>query len=1767
MDETLFTSAFGTRFTLVRRLGAGRSGSTWLARDGERGDECVLKVLVHGAVPEEVREGLRRESESLRALTHPNVVRFREVLFEPERGVAAIAMERVAGETLLDVAGRGALLTGDVVAILVDCARGLAALHSRGLVHRDLQPRNVMVTGGTGSRSAVLVDLGLADRRIGGIPKTFTGTLGFLAPEVLLEGSPDLRTDLYSLGALLYFMLAGEPPADPAKVLDALLRGDDPFPAVERRAREQAPPSFAPILGRLLARHPAARFQSAAEVIEAVNLRFGTSHAVDSSESRRPAISEPPLVGRRSELRGVLRLVAGAGRGRGDATALVRGAARSGRTRFLETVRHLLEFRGKPALRMRPSPPGAPPFDALFRTLGAAAHRLAPGIAASLREAEEARAVAGPESESARTRIASLLAGALRAALDGEPSPALFVDDLERLDPGSQDALRDALFAPRAVGAEGKPGRRVAILAIPAKPVGGRDPIFDSILRNLGRDASVLEVDLRPLPAAAVAEMVEGVLPLGPMVGDLAAKIHEATEGSPGGVVDVLHALLDGGRVVYRPGGWTVRNPGVPLPVPKSAAAVARRRLAGVKGPPREALRALALAGGRLDRGTWDGVRREAELDETADASLRERGLTRVDADGGAVTVASPALREALAEGAGAEARLRGFGLLAGAALAEGRGEAPETVGWLLAAGRDGEALAGGAAALRRLRLEARLADGEALARDLVAAARRRIGAKEAAGVFLEAAYQASLRGRSDDEESLAEEGLSRTHEPAEQRALLLRLCEADAARGRIPDVRVALLEKAGPTEEERLRARLSIARACYTARRFEEAERRVREILPALEAYPHWHLRALVGLVGILRHFARFEETAPLEARALAIAERIGDRSVLLRIRLNRISSGVRARRPRRALREIALLQRSLGPGVSPSEEALVLLIEFSVLESLGKWRQARATAARASSVVESEGLRNFGSEAFRKLGACEAALGDMEAARRHLTRSLRAAEEIGSTPDRAHAMVVLGRVHMERGDVMEARRILEGLVSDRGAGAPGFPARAALLQVEAATVPPSPAVLERVRSTLAEEEAAAWPGDSAELRLLEARILLASDRGDEAREKLRELERALRREGAVDLAARALALLANAPADPRAPAVPEKSLGRALRLARRLENVLVRAEILESCGRLLRVHREMEAEATSCLGEARDLFRAAGLGDRAAAVERDLHSLAGDATLRGLGPERLAWVLDQTRRINESEDPEAVLAALLDSAVTLTGAERGFLVLAAPTGGFEVRVARSMDAREIASSDQTLSASIVRSVLEEGHSVLAAEAKEDPRFAEFFSVRDLRLRSVLAVPIPRGRRVIGAFYLDNRFLAGVFTDEAREALELLAGHAALAFENVKYRVEVRALNRRLQERVQEQEREIDGLRTTMRGLREETKYAYREILRRRGPMVEALRLVDRAVETDLPVLLEGESGTGKELVARAIHFEGPRRERPFVVVNCSAIPEPLLESELFGHRRGSFTGAVADRVGRVEAADGGTLFLDEVGDLPLAIQPKLLRVLQSGEFDPVGAEATRRSSLRVIAATNRDLGSMLAAGTFREDLYYRIAVFPIRLPPLRDRLEDIPALAGAMVRRFAEEAGRGPRRISPQAVTRLQSHDWPGNVRELENLLRRAVVLSAGDVLEFGDLPPGVRPAAGPDPLLEKVRASVPGGLSPREEMAVRRASERGRLTLRDFAASTGISKATGSRVLQRLVRARVLARKGATSAAYYEISPRFAEASARRESPRAR
>ena len=330
--------------------------------------------------------------------------------------------------------------------------------------------------------------------------------------------------------------------------------------------------------------------------------------------------------------------------------------------------------------------------------------------------------------------------------------------------------------------------------------------------------------------------------------------------------------------------------------------------------------------------------------------------------------------------------------------------------------------------------------------------------------------------------------------------------------------------------------------------------------------------------------------------------------------------------------------------------------------------------------------------------------------------------------------------------------------------------------------------------------------------------------------------------------------------------------------------------------------------------------------------------------------------------------------------------------------------------------------------------------------------------------------------------------------------------------------------------ELEIERMKAEVGRLRSEleTTYAFSGIIGSSPGMRRVGALMRRVVESDVGVLVTGESGTGKELVARALHFNGPRRKGPFVAVNCASVPETLIETEMFGHERGAFSGATAQRIGCFEQADGGTLLLDEIGDMPLVLQAKLLRVLQEREIRRVGGRTTIPVDVRVVASTHRDLEAAMREGTFREDLYYRLAVFPIDVPPLRTRHEDIPLLAEHFRKKHADRLGVSVRAISDAAIALLARHDWPGNVRELENVVCRGLVLEMSDVLQAATLPPEVLPPSSSPGT--PAAFPTPGTLADLERQAIADAVEKSDRNLTRAASALGIDRSTLHRKLKK-------------------------------------
>ena len=441
-------------------------------------------------------------------------------------------------------------------------------------------------------------------------------------------------------------------------------------------------------------------------------------------------------------------------------------------------------------------------------------------------------------------------------------------------------------------------------------------------------------------------------------------------------------------------------------------------------------------------------------------------------------------------------------------------------------------------------------------------------------------------------------------------------------------------------------------------------------------------------------------------------------------------------------------------------------------------------------------------------------------------------------------------------------------------------------------------------------------------------------------------------------------------------------------------------------------------------------------------------------------------------TQALGSDLELDSLLELSLGILVETAQARRGFCLLRDSSGSMRLRRAVHRGVPGVESQESAISQRIVKEVVDTRAAVLVIDAQTDGRFKDSESIVAKGLRSVVAAPVLWGQDVVGVIYLDNKTVADRFGKEQRDLV--------LAFG----RLMAGPIRRQLlhEARGEELERARAALaRTAETETRRRHRYA--NIIGEAASMKAMFRLLDRLAETHHPVLIHGESGTGKELVATAIHYNGPRRDEPFIAENCAAFSDSLLESELFGHVKGAFTGANTDRIGLVEAASGGTLFLDEIGEMTPGMQAKLLRVLQEGELRPVGGREVRKVDVRLIAASNRNLLEMSRAGTFREDLYYRIAVMTIDVPPLRERREDIPLLIEHFLSSGARDAGRDLPDLTRDALQLLVHHEWPGNVRELENEVKKLLTL-ADDTIDTRHLSPRFLAGAAPDRAQSAIR-----------------------------------------------------------------------------------
>ncbi len=1494
---------------------------------------------------------------------------------------------------------------------------------SLGLLHRDIKADNVLVERATGR--PVLIDFGLSVPQERG-SDDLSGTPRAMAPELFEGSAATVASDLWAVGLLLAEAGLGRP------LFEA--ESDPVAMAAERRAFAGLAPDDLDALGggdlavtiaRLLAADPAARPASAAAALAALG-------------PLAPRLTEELDRARASS-------VLHAALARADrAAGSVRAAVRDGAVWIPLTV------------------------DA-----GASA---SDGASTVLREVLAWCASVSRPSEA--------LAGRLEAA---EVATA----------PVSWDEVA------HTVGALAQHGRTVV-------HVDGVSTDDHRAQRIAAQNGVKLTTD-QALDAGAVRGVLEAWLGESPV---LTERLVAAAPLSFGALRDACVTLLTSGAVRVRDGVFDIDEVAIPKSWPQlddveiALTDDERDVLSVLAQLPSAALSAPDLrgvldraVGGVLERLSARGLverRRSSPEDLFAlvDTQLRRRLVAE-----GAV---APDVRVRLAEVCAADETARdGGGAIderSAAAIAQVLGDdvgAPDSVSFTAI-------LAEVAATLRRV---GRLGLAASLLRRAIAGAR-----DEPARLTLEVELaDVLLRAqRYDDLLRHVDAVRARSHAPAivvrAARERVLRFAPREALE-MLDDALIATLE-----QDDAVLALQVRSQALQLVGRLDDSLSDVREALRRMGSAPH-------------------RRTMVLLERAGALARRLG--------------------RPDEAIRryeECLAMARVLGHEIVTGNTLQGMSL---ALRDKGERRRAIALQHEAIERLEQAGDDSNLARACNSLGTNLRALGDLDGARQQLMRAVTLARRIGDPGIEAMALNNTALVLAAQGRLADAEESFERSLtlrrerSDHSGVAAVLLSRAAL-RIGQGAYDAARADHAAALSALESVSAVHWV---IEAHLVAARLALGD--GDEAR-ALEEAEAAralaepkgLKREVliATDLAARAGGMASSKLTDDDGDPGPwlaaylttrgrlreaegdhagaDADFDRALGVVSDTPDGVVEARLLVErvTVDVARLDRQLDAEAPDLatvgdlvarmhrdIGRARALVSMHGLAPlsgRLDAAEERFGSMrhAGDVSGLAALAERvrdLERLADVGKALNTERDTQGLLDLVIDSAIDLTGAARGFLILYDGKAE-EIRAARNISESSIHQPEFQISHSVARDVVLAREALRTDNAIDDQRLASAASISELRLLSILCVPLVFRDRALGAIYLDHPQVVGRFSEKHLATVSGLAEQAAIALENTRLseglkasndelvasRAEVQRLNVELESRLERREAELEEVKESLDASRRalSTRFDYSSIVTNSPAMHRVLDQLDRVTDTDYPVIIQGESGTGKELIARAIHVNGSRSNHSILSINCAAIVEPLIESELFGAVKGAFTGADRDRKGLFEQADGGTLFLDEVGEMSMSVQSRLLRVLQDGEFLPVGGRTVRKVDVRVLCATHRDLRAMVGEGTFREDLFYRLAVATVKLPALRERPDDI----GLLLSHFLREDGRSERAIEPAALALLRAYPWPGNVRQLQNATKNLLMFepqgtvvsveSARHLLQtMQDVAPGDGPSTG--------------------------------------------------------------------------------------------
>ncbi len=1747
-------------YTVTTELHRGGKSVVWRAIRERDQVPVIVKTFLDEYPSPLQTAGLRREFELLHGLGIPGVPEAYEL--EAHRDRVALVLADIGGSTLKDLIVKGEIDLDRFFQIAIQLAETIAEMHRRNIIHKDINPTNIIVNLETAQ--VRLNDFGIATRLSAEQPRhlqhphLLEGTIAYMSPEQTgrMNRDVDYRSDLYSLGVTFYEMLTGRVPFESLDALEVIHGHVAKTPVPIHQREPGTPQPLTALVMKLLAKSAEDRYQSA-EGVAADLIRCRTASetsgevpefALGQSDVRDRFVIPQRLYGREAEVGTLLETFDRVSSGRTE-LVLVSGYSGIGKTSLIQEIYRSLAQRrghfiaGKFDQLARDVPYGAlaQAFQSLIRHLlagtdeeiGLWRERLLGALGtngqvivdvipdlARLIGPQPAVPPMGPtESQNRFNRVFQEFLGVF--AQPDRPL-VLFLDDLQWADSATLSLLPLFLISADLSGL-------LVIGAYRDNEVSPAHPLMQVLEALPGRGAALTQLRLPPLGAADLSQLLSDALGDPTATAELSQVVLGKTGGNPFFVIQFLKSLHHDGHIAFdrEARNWLVDLAAVRrLRMTDNVVDLMADRILRLGESSQRVLRLAACIGNAFDLATLATASEMTPADCIRDLwPALEQDLILADEQ-------SYGVAPDLADGRAADQRgfrflhdrvqQAAYALIPEAARPEvhlavgrlllARGEDPARPEWLfdvvnqlnhgsglmtdpaervglaalnLAAGRRAKASAAFPSAFGYFSLGAGLLSNEAWSahHDLTFA------------LHLERAEAEYLTGRFEEAERSYALLLDRAITPLERvEAYVLMMNQhetgaryLDAVRAGMAGLRLLGIhlpeeaqgqEAALETDLAAIRDRLAgcaVANLVDLPRLEDPAIRKAIKLLMTLWAPSYISgqstLSDLVGarMVRLSLEHGNCEESAyGYVAFAMTVGWKLGNYIQAyeygqLGIALNERLADLRLRCKvhHRFAALVNCWRRPFASCIPHAQEAMRAGLECGdfMIAAYGQFQQSWWGMH-----IEPE-LRGF--------------LMKYEPSVEFLQRM------------RAVAYSEVQKMILHWGLALEGRTESPTSLSAAGFDEAGYLATFGLrglfgswyvtLKLELLN---TFGRVEEARAAAREWEPVAevftssiWPAMFAFRHMLAICAWLPRAPVDQRAEADAKLDQ---------LSARFRVWAENAPENFRhlyllATAGIARVRGEAGRAFEHYEAALAEAEkqpspryralINELYGEFW-LERAQRNVAAVYLREAVYAYRQWGANAKVAQLEErypDLLTapsaprsgglLAGQTTQAQDSALDLHTVIKLAQALAGEIDLEKLPGRVMQVAIENAGAEWGHFILE-HEGEPAIHVTGRLDAVEVQSEGgtplemaRTLPVALVNLARRTGDTIIIDDAASDVQLASDPYIARHRPRSVICMPVLNQGHLIGMLYLENNLAAGVFTADRAQVLQIIAAQAGVALENARLFGEIRQLRDRLQAENVYLTEEI------------KTHQGFEEIVGRASALRRVLDRVEQVAGTDSTVLITGETGTGKELVARAIHEHSHRRGQPMVSVNCGAISPGLVESELFGHERGAFTGALSRKIGRFELADGGTIFLDEIGDLPLDLQVKLLRVLQEGEFERVGATKTIKVDVRIIAATHRDIQQAMESGRFRADLFYRLNVFPIQVPALRERRDDIPVLVRHFVLKYATRLGKQIENIPKHTLDALAAYHWPGNIRELANVIERSVIVSRGSALELGD------------------------------------------------------------------------------------------------------